>query len=243
MELKTHVTLIRVLYRCLFLFPVPAHNNYNNNRTTFSVDPDTHIDSIEQAEEMTIEGTSKWSCKIQITGIDAAFYEEQHADLHAELFYCTFCCTYLPSLWTFVSLYLFLCHCHFIAQTRYTMDYIVQLLLIVCCFLGMHCRFLGRVHWKNLFVDFNQNLEFWVFFSNAGDWWCEGVQMSLSTLSFFALALHANFYAFVSDDGPKTTLKVNTSWYFRKQLECLKSQINTSDGLQKNLMLKVRENF
>ncbi|XP_017778401.1 PREDICTED: protein unc-13 homolog A isoform X5 [Nicrophorus vespilloides] len=36
-------------------------------RTTFSVDPDTHIDSIEQAEEMTIEGTSKWSCKIAIT--------------------------------------------------------------------------------------------------------------------------------------------------------------------------------
>ncbi|CAH0553608.1 unnamed protein product [Brassicogethes aeneus] len=36
-------------------------------RTTFSVDPDTHIDSIEQAEQMTIEGTSKWSCKIAIT--------------------------------------------------------------------------------------------------------------------------------------------------------------------------------
>ncbi|XP_060525958.1 protein unc-13 homolog B isoform X2 [Cylas formicarius] len=36
-------------------------------RTTFSVDPDTHIDSIEQAKQMTIEGTSKWSCKIAIT--------------------------------------------------------------------------------------------------------------------------------------------------------------------------------
>ncbi|KAK9747155.1 Phorbol esters/diacylglycerol binding domain (C1 domain) [Popillia japonica] len=36
-------------------------------RTTFSVDPDTHIDSIEQAEAATIEGTSKWSCKIAIT--------------------------------------------------------------------------------------------------------------------------------------------------------------------------------
>lgn len=47
----------------VFLFPVPPR------RTTFSVDPDTHIDSIEQAEEMTIEGTSKWSCKIAITGI------------------------------------------------------------------------------------------------------------------------------------------------------------------------------
>ncbi|KXZ75744.1 Protein unc-13 homolog B-like Protein [Tribolium castaneum] len=38
-----------------------------SGRTTFSVDPDTHIDSIEQAEQMTIEGTSKWSCKIAIT--------------------------------------------------------------------------------------------------------------------------------------------------------------------------------
>ncbi|CAG9772673.1 unnamed protein product [Ceutorhynchus assimilis] len=36
-------------------------------RTTFGVDPDTHIDSIEQAKQMTIEGTSKWSCKITIT--------------------------------------------------------------------------------------------------------------------------------------------------------------------------------
>lgn len=35
---------------------------------TFSVDPDTHIDSLEQAEAATIEGTSKWSCKISITG-------------------------------------------------------------------------------------------------------------------------------------------------------------------------------
>lgn len=37
-------------------------------RTTFSVDPDTHIDSLEQAEDINIEGTSKWSCKIAITG-------------------------------------------------------------------------------------------------------------------------------------------------------------------------------
>jgi hypothetical protein len=36
---------------------------------TFGVDPDTHIDSLEQAENSTIEGTSKWSCKITITGI------------------------------------------------------------------------------------------------------------------------------------------------------------------------------
>ncbi|OAD54134.1 Protein unc-13 like protein C [Eufriesea mexicana] len=36
--------------------------------TTFTVDPDTHIDSLEQAEEIVLEGTSKWSCKIAITG-------------------------------------------------------------------------------------------------------------------------------------------------------------------------------
>ncbi|XP_039312956.1 uncharacterized protein LOC105194478 isoform X8 [Solenopsis invicta] len=40
-------------------------------RTTFSVDPDTHIDSLEQAEQIVLEGTSKWSCKIAITVISA----------------------------------------------------------------------------------------------------------------------------------------------------------------------------
>ncbi|XP_057334436.1 protein unc-13 homolog A-like isoform X10 [Microplitis mediator] len=40
-------------------------------RTTFSVDPDTHIDSLEQAEMIVLEGTSKWSCKIAITVICA----------------------------------------------------------------------------------------------------------------------------------------------------------------------------
>lgn len=35
---------------------------------TFGVDPDTHIDSLEQAELATVEGTSKWSCKLTITG-------------------------------------------------------------------------------------------------------------------------------------------------------------------------------
>lgn len=35
---------------------------------TFGVDPDTHIDSLEQAEAATVEGTSKWSCKLTITG-------------------------------------------------------------------------------------------------------------------------------------------------------------------------------
>ncbi|CAG4935065.1 unnamed protein product [Colias eurytheme] len=40
-------------------------------RRTFNVDPDTHIDTLEQAEQITIEGTSKWSCKIAITVICA----------------------------------------------------------------------------------------------------------------------------------------------------------------------------
>lgn len=34
----------------------------------FSVEPDMHIDSLEQAEAIVLEGTSKWSCKIEITG-------------------------------------------------------------------------------------------------------------------------------------------------------------------------------
>lgn len=38
------------------------------NRMTFGVDADTHIDSLEQAESVTVEGTSKWSCKLIITG-------------------------------------------------------------------------------------------------------------------------------------------------------------------------------
>ncbi|XP_032311766.1 protein unc-13 homolog A isoform X10 [Drosophila ananassae] len=40
-------------------------------RMTFGVDPDTHIDSLEQAEHATVEGTSKWSCKLTITVICA----------------------------------------------------------------------------------------------------------------------------------------------------------------------------
>lgn len=35
---------------------------------TFGVDPDTHIDSLEHAKQATIDGTSKWSCSITLTG-------------------------------------------------------------------------------------------------------------------------------------------------------------------------------
>lgn len=37
-------------------------------RMTFGVDPDSHIDTVEQSKSSTIEGTSKWSCKLSITG-------------------------------------------------------------------------------------------------------------------------------------------------------------------------------
>lgn len=40
----------------------------------FSVEPDMHIDSLEQAEAIVLEGTSKWSCKIEITGQRSAGY-------------------------------------------------------------------------------------------------------------------------------------------------------------------------
>ncbi|KAI5724998.1 hypothetical protein M8J77_009964 [Diaphorina citri] len=35
------------------------------------MDPDTHIDTLEQAEAIVLEGTSNWSCKIAITVICA----------------------------------------------------------------------------------------------------------------------------------------------------------------------------
>ncbi|CAL1285877.1 unnamed protein product [Larinioides sclopetarius] len=40
-------------------------------RTTFGIDPDTHIDAMEQCEDQIMEGTSKWSAKIAITVICA----------------------------------------------------------------------------------------------------------------------------------------------------------------------------
>ena len=38
------------------------------NSVIFNVDPDTHIDSIEQAELAVLEGTANWSAKIAVTG-------------------------------------------------------------------------------------------------------------------------------------------------------------------------------
>lgn len=45
---------------------------------TFGVDPDTHIDSLEQAEHATVEGTSKWSCKLTITGTHTKTFQRHY---------------------------------------------------------------------------------------------------------------------------------------------------------------------
>lgn len=41
---------------------------YRVCRMTFTIDPDTHIDALQQGEAQIMEGTSKWSAKIAITG-------------------------------------------------------------------------------------------------------------------------------------------------------------------------------
>ena len=34
----------------------------------FNVDPRTHGTNLESSEQVVLDGTSKWSCKIQVTG-------------------------------------------------------------------------------------------------------------------------------------------------------------------------------
>ena len=34
----------------------------------FNVDPRTHCTNLESSEQVVLDGTSKWSCKIQVTG-------------------------------------------------------------------------------------------------------------------------------------------------------------------------------
>ena len=34
----------------------------------FNVDPRTHGANLESSEQVVLDGTSKWSCKIQVTG-------------------------------------------------------------------------------------------------------------------------------------------------------------------------------
>ena len=38
------------------------------SRTVFNVEPRTHQTNLEAAEQVVLDGTSKWSCKIQVTG-------------------------------------------------------------------------------------------------------------------------------------------------------------------------------
>lgn len=64
-----------ILFFCKYIFTtiIFAINNFTIHkkkylRMTFGVDPDTHIDSLEHAKQATIDGTSKWSCSITLTG-------------------------------------------------------------------------------------------------------------------------------------------------------------------------------
>ena len=38
-------------------------------RTTFKVDPDSHLEALDTAKQLNMEGTSKWSAKIAVTGM------------------------------------------------------------------------------------------------------------------------------------------------------------------------------
>ena len=51
------------------------------HRTTLKVDPDTHIDSLEKAKEAVLEGTSKWSCKIAVTGTRVRMWRRRRRPL------------------------------------------------------------------------------------------------------------------------------------------------------------------
>jgi len=42
-----------------------------DQRTVFNVDPDTHVDNLDTSEQVVLDGTSKWSCKIQVTVVCA----------------------------------------------------------------------------------------------------------------------------------------------------------------------------
>ena len=43
-------------------------NNFVTFRTVFNVDPRTNGSNLESSEQVVLDGTSKWSCKIQVTG-------------------------------------------------------------------------------------------------------------------------------------------------------------------------------
>ena len=37
-------------------------------RTVFNVGADTHVDNLDASEQVVLDGTSKWSCKIAVNG-------------------------------------------------------------------------------------------------------------------------------------------------------------------------------
>lgn len=69
---------------------------------TFGVDPDTHIDSLEHAKSVTIEGTSKWSCKLSITGKHST---QQHNYYYYSLLYPYSLCNIQLTLLLYTSDY------------------------------------------------------------------------------------------------------------------------------------------
>ena len=44
-------------------------------RTVFNVDQRTHTSNLESSEQVVLDGTSKWSCKIQVTGMPCMEHE------------------------------------------------------------------------------------------------------------------------------------------------------------------------
>ena len=64
------IQLINLVWRCYYwcylMFCYCVYVVFN--RMTFKTDPDTHIDSLERAEDNVLEGTSHWSCKIAVEG-------------------------------------------------------------------------------------------------------------------------------------------------------------------------------
>jgi hypothetical protein len=57
------------LFLSLYIFFWCLHERTTIARRTFSIEPDPHIEAIVAAKGMVLEGTSKWSAKIAVTGI------------------------------------------------------------------------------------------------------------------------------------------------------------------------------
>ena len=76
----------------------------------FNVNPDTHIESLESSEKHVVEGTSKWSCKIKVSGRILSLsnlFQMSKKEIHLVYFhirqryvilYLSFCAFYILSL-------------------------------------------------------------------------------------------------------------------------------------------------